>query len=142
MVNYALIICWLLLMNCLQFGCVWSSCGVRPSKIKSNVYCSHYPIQIWQYLYMYIAIKKKICYGNNFKVLNCPVFLTLTLVNPFIITCIAIWSWKRNMQRYILWNNGIEIENFLENTHFDFVLLDLTSALIYIVHCLIGIQFY
>ena len=52
--------------------------------------------------------------------MNCSVFLNLTLVKPFSITCITFWSWKRNILRLILRKSGMNIEKIIWKNTFWF----------------------
>ena len=56
--------------------------------------------------YVYVYSHKN---SNKKCFFNCSVFLTLTLIKPICITYITIWSWKRNILRNIVRNNGMNI---------------------------------
>ena len=97
MVQYIQPICWLLPMNCLGIldDLVWP--GLQRLKVMSVAL-----IILLKLVHMCIYIATKNSFYDNSTFLNYSVFLTLTVIKPFCITCITICTWKRNTLRDIL----------------------------------------
>ena len=125
MVQYIQPICWLLPLNCLGIldDLVWP--GLQRLKVMSVAL-----IILLKLVHMCIYIATKNSFYDNSTFLNYSVFLTLTVIKPFCITCITICSWKRNTLRDILRKNGVNIGKIIWKIH-----ILLLGCLIWHVHC-------